>query len=188
LRNPWRYSFDSQTGDLWVGDVQQDNFEEIDVVKGGDNLGWPIMEGERCYGSSSGDLTGLTLPVDVYNHVSGDCSVTGGYVYRGQSIPALQGHYIHGDFCTGTVRTVVKEADESYSSALVVNSGLNIASFAQGADSEVLAVALSGQIYKFIDDGATSNIPAKLSDSGRLSSTQSKSCPDYVVPYDVFSK
>ena len=188
LRNPWRYSFDSQTGDLWLGDVGQDNYEEIDIVKRGDNLGWPIMEGYRCYDSTSCDMTNLTLPVDAYNHISGDCSVTGGYVYRGQSIPALQGHYIHGDFCTGTVRTVVKEADESYSSAILLYSGLNIASFAQGADGEVLAVALSGQIYKFIDDGATSNIPAKLSDTGCFSSTHNKSYPDYVVPYDVVSK
>jgi uncharacterized repeat protein (TIGR03806 family) len=188
LRNPWRWSFDSLAGDLWLGDVGQDKFEEVNIVKAGDNLGWPIMEGNSCYDSDSCDQSGLTLPVAVYDHGAGDCSVTGGYVYRGQNVPALQGHYIHGDFCTGTLRTVVKEADQSYSASVLLNSGLNIASFAQGLDGEVLLVAISGQVYKFVERSVTSNIPAKLSDSGCFSSTQNKAYPEYVVPYDVIAK
>ena len=107
LRNPWRYSFDRFTGDLWIADVGQNQIEEVNVVRfgsaGGLNFGWPIMEGAVCFQQANCDQAGLELPVAVYNHGGGDCSVTGGYVYRGAQYPALNGVYLYGDFCSGRI-------------------------------------------------------------------------------------
>ena len=106
LRNPWRFSFDRGTGDLYIADVGQNNFEEIDVQSagnpGGQNYGWNIMEGASCYNSSLCDTAGLTLPVSTYDHSKG-CSITGGMVFRGADFPVLQGIYFYGDYCTGRV-------------------------------------------------------------------------------------
>lgn len=104
LRNPWRFSFDRANGDLYIADVGQSALEEIDVAPAaggggkGVNYGWSIMEGNQCFGGGQCDQTGLTLPTFQYNHPEG-CSVTGGYVYRGSALPALQGLYFFGDFC-----------------------------------------------------------------------------------------
>ncbi len=188
LRNPWRWSFDRQTGLLWVGDVGQGAYEEIDIVKAGDNLGWPIMEGNHCFGAATCNTAGLTLPVTEFDHNSGDCSVTGGFVYRGQKIPSLQGNYIYGDYCSGTIRTAVKQPNQTYDIQQLLSSGQNISSFAQGADGEVLVLALSGRIYQFTDTQAgTGNIPDRLSATGCFTSTQAKSYPDFVVPFNVES-
>ncbi len=105
LRNPWRFSFDGQR--LYIGDVGQNAWEEIDVLStydSGANLGWSIMEGAHCYGTSTCSTAGLVLPVAEYSHSQG-CSVTGGYVYRGTAIPELQGHYLYGDFCGGWIKS-----------------------------------------------------------------------------------
>lgn len=106
LRNPWRGSFDRQNGDLWVADVGQGAIEEVNRAAGSEkglNYGWKIMEGDQCYGASSCNRNGLTLPVYTYNHSGGRCSVTGGYVYRGSQYPALRGVYLFADYCTGEV-------------------------------------------------------------------------------------
>jgi hypothetical protein len=110
LRNPWRWSFDRQTGDLYIGDVGQGTREEVNVAAasspGGENYGWKIMEGLICRPPTTGcNQTGLTLPVLDYPHTDGACSVTGGYVYRGSAIPSLQGHYLYADYCAGWVRS-----------------------------------------------------------------------------------
>ncbi|HEU4724682.1 MAG TPA: PQQ-dependent sugar dehydrogenase, partial [Candidatus Eisenbacteria bacterium] len=108
LRNPWRFSFDSQTGAMWIGDVGQGEWEEIDyepAATGGRNYGWKKMEGSHCYPPGSAcDPTGLTRPVLEYPHGS-ECSVTGGYVYRGSAMPELAGTYFYGDFCSGLIRS-----------------------------------------------------------------------------------
>lgn len=106
LRNPWRFSFDRETGDLWIADVGQNEREEVNFQPadspGGENYGWNIMEGTLCFSPATGcDQTGLTLPVFEYTHDYG-CSVTGGYVYRGQAFPALQGAYLLADYCSGS--------------------------------------------------------------------------------------
>lgn len=107
LRNPWRYSFDRSTGDLWIADVGQNQIEEVNTVRfdasGGLNFGWPVMEGAACFQQAGCDQAGLELPVVTYNHGGGDCSVTGGYVYRGEQYPALNGVYVYGDFCSGRI-------------------------------------------------------------------------------------
>jgi hypothetical protein len=108
LRNPFRFSFDRSTGELFIGDVGQDAREEIDVApagQGGQNYGWNIMEGSACFNASSCNQSGLTLPVLDYERSGGNCSVIGGFVYRGSAIPALRGTYFYGDFCSGLVRS-----------------------------------------------------------------------------------
>jgi glucose/arabinose dehydrogenase len=104
LRNPWRFSVDRGSGDLWVGDVGQSAWEEVDVIpagQGGLDLGWNIMEGPACYGTAQCDANGLTLPVATLGHDSGVCSVVGGYVYRGERFPQLVGDYLFSDYCSG---------------------------------------------------------------------------------------
>ncbi len=111
LRNPWRFSFDRATGDLYVADVGQDAWEEVNVVAAsngagrGTNFGWNVMEGLHCFEPATGcDMGGLTLPVLEYGRGDG-CSVTGGFVYRGSAMPALQGTYFYSDYCGGWIRT-----------------------------------------------------------------------------------
>ncbi len=111
LRNPWRFSFDAANGDLYIGDVGQGEREEVSYQPassdGGENYGWRIMEGTRCYNPSSGcATTGLTLPIHEYDHSDG-CSITGGYVYRGGAYPALQGRYFFADYCRSWLRSFV---------------------------------------------------------------------------------
>lgn len=106
LRNPWRFSFDSRR--VYIGDVGQGAWEEIDVLStfdAGANLGWSIMEGTHCYGAATCATGGVVLPVTEYSHSGGACSVTGGYVYRGSAIPELVGHYLYGDFCAGWIKS-----------------------------------------------------------------------------------
>ena len=111
LRNPWRWSFDRVTGALWIGDVGQDRYEEVDrspnVGKGAGraaNYGWRQIEGRTCYNPSTGCSTaGKTMPLTLYSHDSGRCSITGGYVYRGQAYPDLRGLYFFGDYCSGEI-------------------------------------------------------------------------------------
>jgi glucose/arabinose dehydrogenase len=107
LRNPWRFSFDRLTGDLYIGDVGQGLYEEVDYQPasspGGENYGWNIMEGLHCYNASTCDSTGLTLPVVEYGHTAGNCSITGGMAYRGTAHPDLAGIYFYADFCSGQI-------------------------------------------------------------------------------------
>jgi glucose/arabinose dehydrogenase len=108
LRNPWRFSFDRGTGDLFIADVGQNLYEEVNAQSaasgGGENYGWNIMEGLHCYATTTCDRTGLTLPVAEYGHsLMGDCSITGGFVYRGGEFPVLQGVYLYGDYCSGRI-------------------------------------------------------------------------------------
>ena len=103
LRNPWRFTFDRELGDLWAADVGQNRFEEVDIIKPGRNYGWNVMEGFHCFQPSNGcNQEGLELPVFEYGRDDG-CSVTGGYVYRGSRLPSLYGAYVYGDFCTGKI-------------------------------------------------------------------------------------
>jgi glucose/arabinose dehydrogenase len=139
LRNPWRFSFDREGGDLWLGDVGQGEIEEIDRVApddGGLNLGWRLMEGDRCYESDC-DRDGLTLPVSVYEHGSAHCSVTGGYVYRGSDVPSLEGGYLFADYCSG-VAWVLDASTPIAGATRVLDTDIRISSF--GED-------LSGELY-----------------------------------------
>lgn len=191
LRNPWRWNFDPQNGNLWVADVGQGEYEEVNIISAGNNLGWPIMEGNHCFRANSCDMSGLTLPVAEYNHDNGNCSITGGFVYRGSAIPSLQGSYIYGDYCTGSLRRTWPNNNTWESEELDV-LGLNIVSFGSDADGElyVLRMWSSPNIYKIIQSSGSgdSNIPTTISESGCFSSTQEKTLAPGVVPFDVRSK
>ncbi|MEZ4296038.1 MAG: PQQ-dependent sugar dehydrogenase [Polyangiaceae bacterium] len=154
VRNPWRFSFDLCTGDLYIGEVGQDEWEEVDVEKageGGKNYGWRTMEGTHCFQPANGcDQTGLTLPVTEYDHVTGK-SITGGHVYRGKSVPGLRGTYFYADFVSSrvwmfrwdggaTVTPTEITADLAPPEAL--------SSFGQDNFGEVYLVSLYGSIYR----------------------------------------
>ena len=110
LRNPWRMAFDSETGDLWVGDVGQNRVEEVAIVAAGENHGWNVFEGDECFRSEEEceALTNAVAPVATYTHDDG-CSITGGEVYRGNAIPGLSGHYVFGDYCSGKIWTIAPD-------------------------------------------------------------------------------
>jgi glucose/arabinose dehydrogenase len=154
LRNPWRFSFDRQTGDLYIGDVGQNALEEIDVAAagsgGGENYGWNTMEGKSCYGGSGCNQAGLVLPVLDYPH-GGACSVTGGYVYRGPAIPALQGTYLYGDYCAGWVRGFRWQGGQAMDlREWTALAGGSISSFGEDADGELYIVRYGGAIYRIV--------------------------------------
>jgi hypothetical protein len=152
LRNPWRFSFDPVTKWLWAGDVGQNLWEEIDLIEKGKNYGWRIMEGNHCYDPPSGcDTSGLTLPIWEYGHdSSGGDSVTGGYVYRGTGVSELYGKYVYGDYISGRIWTLSYDGVNPPVNTLLLNSGLNIASFGVDKWNELYVCAFDGKIYKFV--------------------------------------
>ncbi|HEX9893587.1 MAG TPA: PQQ-dependent sugar dehydrogenase [Gemmatimonadales bacterium] len=158
LRNPWRFSFDRLTSDLYVADVGQNQIEEVNVVKGTDgfgraiNFGWRIMEGTRCFNPSSGcEAGGLRLPVLEYTHAEG-CSVTGGHVYRGQAIAGIVGHYFYSDFCSGWIRSFRYQdgAANDRREWPELNTGENVSSFGEDAAGELYFMTSAGRVYKLV--------------------------------------
>jgi glucose/arabinose dehydrogenase len=152
LRNPWRFSFDRQTGDLFIADVGENTYEEVNFQPagglGGTNYGWNIMEGLHCYNATSCDPAGLTLPVVEYQHLSGNCSIIGGYVYRGSLYPALRGVYLYGDFCSGRIWGL-KLAGTTVENRLLLESGIVLSTFGEDeAGTIYVADPVSGNIYK----------------------------------------
>jgi glucose/arabinose dehydrogenase len=146
LRNPWRFSFDRATGDLWIGDVGQNVYEEIDYLPagspGGANFGWNVMEGNHGYDGEA--QPGLLLPAVEYSHDYG-CSVTGGYVYRG-SMPEWNGIYFYGDYCTGTVWGVIL-SNGQWQSQVLFEPDLRITSFGEDESGELYLVSDAGNVY-----------------------------------------
>jgi glucose/arabinose dehydrogenase len=157
LRNPWRFSFDRLTGDLWIGDVGQDRYEEIDRARRasgggrGVNFGWRVLEGRACYNPSSGcSTTGKQMPIAVYSHTLG-CSVTGGYVYRGTRYPVLVGGYLFADYCSGRIWSLVANGASSQTPQLLLASGHAISSFGEGSDGTLYVTDLaSGYIFRIV--------------------------------------
>ena len=149
LRNPWRISFDRSTGALFIADVGQSRYEEIDreppAYAGGRNYGWNVMEGKHCYNASSCSTSGKTLPVAEYGHTGGNCSITGGYVYRGSAYPALAGQYVLADFCSGRFYTMPAEGSSLWMRRDTV---LNVTSFGESEDGELYAVTINGRLYQ----------------------------------------
>lgn len=134
LRNPWRFSFDRLTGDLYIGDVGQGAYEEIDYQPassgGGENYGWDLMEGSHCYSSPECDRTGLVLPVVDYERAGGQCAVTGGYVYRGPGNPNMHGVYFYADYCSGRMWGLKRE-EGTWHSTVLLDTGFSITSFGE---------------------------------------------------------
>jgi glucose/arabinose dehydrogenase len=162
MRNPWRYSFDRKTGDLYIADVGQNVWEYVHVIpaakvsKPGHNLGWNIVEGRDCFKKETCDKSGITsTPVVQYSHSEG-CSITGGHVYRGKALPELDGHYFYGDYCTAILRSFKLKDGKAgehfdWKAALDPESQLaKIASFGQDHDGELYVVTHEGPIFKLV--------------------------------------
>jgi glucose/arabinose dehydrogenase len=155
LRNPWKFSFDRSTGTLWIGDVGQGRYEEIDRSGGtspgrGLNYGWRVLEGRHCFKPATGcNKSGKVVPVVEYSHSEG-CSVTGGYAYRGTNVPALFGRYVFADYCSGTIWSIPRHPSGSTASkSLLLNTSMNISSFGESASNELFVVDHNGTIYRF---------------------------------------
>jgi len=151
LRNPWRFSFDRATGDLFIADVGQNRFEEVNVQpsssKGGENYGWNILEGSHCLRSKTCDTAGLVLPGVEYGHDRG-CSVTGGMVYRGKALPKFQGTYLYGDYCSGRIWGMRRE-DGRWTSIELADTKLSLSTFGEDEAGEVyVADHANGGIYR----------------------------------------
>jgi glucose/arabinose dehydrogenase len=150
LRNPWRFSFETGGQRLWVGDVGEDSVEEINLVENGDNLGWPIREGDNCKPPATRCRSdGLVAPVFEYGRALGQ-SVTGGFQYRGSDIPELNGAYLFADFASGRLWALFQDTDGDFTPlVLIENTGLSIVDFAEGAGNEVYLLDYTGgRIYR----------------------------------------
>jgi glucose/arabinose dehydrogenase len=165
LRNPWRYAFDRATGDLWIADVGQDDYEEVDVLPGAmlardparplPNFGWNVLEGAHCYTPRTCSPDTFVPPLVEYDHDTG-CSITGGIVYRGRALPVLTGAYFYADNCTAIIRSVRRGADGrphdswEWRHALDPTAQLaNLSSFGEDAAGEMYLLSLDGTIYRF---------------------------------------
>jgi glucose/arabinose dehydrogenase len=157
LRNPWKFSFDRGTGDLWIADVGQTMWEEVDLQRagssGGQNYGWNHMEGLELYsGAPDGaeEPDDHTPPIHVYPHEDGACSITGGYVYRGEAIGFLQGAYVYSDWCDGRLRYIREENGEVVQDAELGVTVPSITAFGEDHDGELYAISLGGTVFRIL--------------------------------------
>jgi uncharacterized repeat protein (TIGR03806 family) len=187
LRNPWRWSFDRQTGELWVGDVGQDSWEEVDLVAKGGNYGWRCREGRHSFGNQAGCPTsGLIDPVAEYGHSVGQ-SVTGGYVYRGPQTTPLRGRYVFADYVSGRLWTLLPDNTGAYVVTDLVTAGFNVSSFAQANDGELFLLNYAGGLYRVVfQPGAGGGIiPTSLAATGCVDSSDPTRPASGLIPYSV---
>jgi hypothetical protein len=186
LRNPWRWSFDRATGALWVGDVGEASWEEVDLVTRGGNYGWNTREGAHCYSPMVGcSTTGLIDPVIDYPHTDG-IAVTGGYVYRGTAIPALVGTYIFGDYGNGTIWMLSGLDIGTPAKSVLVDAGFPISSFGEALDGELYVVDYSGKIWKLVPSSAKAPVfPQELSQTGCVNVADATQPADGLIPYAI---
>ncbi len=151
VRNPWRFTFDRFTGDLYIADVGQWAWEELNfqpaASPGGENYGWSAFEGTHPYLEDATLLSAMTDPIYEYSHAAG-CSITGGYMYRGAVLPDLQGTYIFGDYCTGIIRTAYQDPAGDWQITLFEDTDFIISSFGEDAQGELYLVDYKGAIYR----------------------------------------
>jgi len=151
LRNPWRISFDPESGVLWAADVGQGEVEEIDHIVPGGNYGWNLFEGTRCFASTDCVATDLQAPVFTYDHSQGDKSITGGFVYRGKTAPSLRGLYVYADYISGRIWALNMTSDR-VSNTLLMASGLPVASFGTDSGGELYLCSFDGSVYRFAEE------------------------------------
>ncbi|MBI2185336.1 MAG: PQQ-dependent sugar dehydrogenase [Thaumarchaeota archaeon] len=151
LRNPWRFSFDTETGLFYAADVGQNSYEEVDIIIRGGNYGWNIMEGAHCYPPSATDCKkeGLIPPIVEYTHNLG-CSITGGYVYRGSKLSSLYGAYVYGDFCSGRIWALRYDGKGVTEHMEIVDSNLQISSFGVDQQGELYILSFDNKIYRLV--------------------------------------
>ena len=154
LRNVWRFSFDHETGLLWAGDVGQNALEEIDIIVKGGNYGWRIMEGQDCFQPDNCKKDNLLLPIWSYRQGSSTGrSITGGYVCRDKTLPALEGRYIYGDFVSGNIWALTYSGNSAVNNELVANLADGLSSFGEDKDKNLFVLAYgSGKVYKLVVD------------------------------------
>ena len=155
LRNVWRFSFDRQTGDLYMADVGQNAWEEVNMQPatsaGGENYGWNAYEGTHEF-SGQPPASEVVMPIIEYGHANGWCSITGGYVYRGEKLPELQGYYLYGDWCTGTIWAARQDAGGDWQTMVSLESGRSISSFGEDEAGELYLVDYAGSVWRFVPD------------------------------------
>ncbi len=190
LRNPWRWSFDRQTGKLWLGDVGQDKWEEVDLIERGRNYGWRCYEGNHAFNPEGcGDRADYAFPLAEYGHDEGR-SITGGYVYRGKRFASLYGMYLYADFVSGDIWGLNASVDGARPVKLLEGSGRNIASFAEAPDGELYLLDFQGGIYRIAAGPAptTARAAFKLSETGCVDPDDPTRFVDGVIHYDVNSR
>jgi glucose/arabinose dehydrogenase len=173
LRNPWRFSFDRLTGDMFIGDVGQNSWEEVNfqpsTSTGGENYGWRLMEGNSCFNPATNCNNGtLTLPILVYDHGVG-CSVTGGYRYRGSKNPNLNGLYLYGDFCTGLIWGAQEDGLGGWNTTVLLDTNFSISTFGEDESGEIYFAHLSatnGAIYQVVQSTTSANSASASSGGG----------------------
>lgn len=188
LRNPWRWSFDRATGELWAGDVGQGALEEVDRIVLGGNYGWRIKEADQCYDPRPCNGAGLIEPIVQYPRTEG-ASITGGYVYRGTAIPALVGRFIYADFVTGRIWAVGNDPITGAARPqLLAGTSLGISTFGELTDGELLVADFNGgQLYKLVPTGTQppDTFPQKLSETGCVDPSNPRKPAPGLLPYDV---
>jgi len=186
VRNPWRWSFDAPTGDLWAGDVGQGAWEEVDQIELGGNYGWDCREGSRDF-EPSGCAGPFIDPVFEYAHVSGNVSITGGFVYRGSSIPGLQGRYVFADFASGRIWALQSDGMGAYTRDELLISSTQPSSFGVDQDGELYFTDYNnGRIMQLVPSGGVSDpVPDLLSASGCVDPSDITQPYSGLVPYDI---
>jgi|HigsolmetaAR203D_1030402.scaffolds.fasta_scaffold00277_24 uncharacterized repeat protein (TIGR03806 family) len=189
FRNPWRWSFDRLTGELWVADVGQSSYEEVDLVTRGGNYGWRCREGAHDYatGRTPGCSSATMIdPVIEYGRDLGG-SITGGYVYRGRQATSLRGRYVFGDFVSGRIFTWLPEEANGRRPTVLLESGMPISSFAEGNDGELYVLSYSGAIFRIVfgASGGTTSVPTRLSETGCVDPANPQVPASGLVPYRV---
>jgi glucose/arabinose dehydrogenase len=162
VRNPWRFSFDHQTNELWIADVGQNKYEEIDLepaASGGINYGWRCYEGDSVYNTSGcGPSSDYTFPIYAYDHSSSNCSVTGGYRYRGTQFPAFTGKYFFADYCAHTIRYLSETSPGVYINTFTTASLPDIVTFGEDVNRELYVATIAGHaVYRICDGSCTTN-------------------------------
>ena len=187
LRNPFRFSFDRQTGDLWLGDVGQGQLEEVDLIKAGGNYGWRVFEGSQQFNDSANTLPlgAFSPPIVEYNHEVG-VSVIGGYVYRGNAVPSLQGRYLYTDWLEGPVWALEYQGGEVVANEVIVETNGRSTSFGEGNDGEIYLL-VGNRIHHFVElDGeGDSEPPSLLSETGIFKSLATMEVVEGFIEYDV---
>ena len=189
LRNVWRFSFDRKTGEIWAGDVGQDRFDEIDLVRNGGNYGWNRWEAETSFRKKVEMATEPhDKPIASYGRKWG-LSVTGGNVYRGKKFPELEGAYFYGDYLSGNMWQIRKGENGEYENELVRRTGQSIAAFGEDADGEVYLLSFDGKIYRVQPTAEPQNFladwPEKLSDTEIFADMKKRKMSDKYVSYEV---
>ncbi len=193
FRNPFRWSFDAETGALWLADVGEFSYEEINQVSLGRNYGWPCREGLHSYDPTQNCAADLVDPVAEYDHSQGDSAVVGGVVYRGNLLAGLRGQYVFTDFVSGRIFTLEDNGSGGFSTRVVADTAMNFASMTVGADGEVYvadnSVADAG-IYKLVTAGSASadTIPEDLVDTGCVDPSNPTEPVAGMIPYEVNSE